>query len=164
MKLFFFFLAAALSAPTITGTPHPSTTRHVESLDVASTTSTSHPTDVDIDDALSRALIMLLSERNATNTTTTTTPSTLQARQSGPLDVYWPPPGTKWSWRTRCVISSSARHLPIWRILKQCKIRHNGDPRGNTRIYELCAMQADEQGISEEEKYMRCERFKGFGK
>lgn len=49
----------------------------------------------------------------------------------------------------------------IWQILRMCKIRHRED---FTNVYELCAEEADDEGLSGEEKYMRCEGFRGFGK
>lgn len=55
--------------------------------------------------------------------------------------------------------------FPIYRLLRLCKIRSKGNvEEGINRIYELCAQEADEEGVSEEDKYMRCEGFKGFGK
>lgn len=155
--------AAVFAVPTIMGAPLSGTTHHTESIISTSTPSKPGSPLLNIDTALSKALVMLLGERSESPNATATV-SELEPRQYGPPHVYYPPPGEEWSDRTQCVITASGMHLPIWRTLVLCGIRHNGKPSGNTRIYELCAEEAAEEGISEKDKYMRCKRFKGFGR
>ncbi|KAJ4989777.1 hypothetical protein SVAN01_04807 [Stagonosporopsis vannaccii] len=154
---FAVLFTTTLAVPIIMGAPLLNTTHHIESTNSIPTTSTAHYPFPDIDNTLSKTPILLLSERGASL-------STLESRQHGPPHVFYPPPGKDWSIKTQCAIAGSAMHLPIWITLKHCHIRHNGDHSGNTRIYELCAEEADEEGVSEKDKYMRCERYKGFGK
>lgn len=91
----------------------------------------------------------------------TSTASTLAPRQ------LFPPVGTTWTGKTQCVMTNSSQRypiwgvLPVWRIVMYCDIRHNKE---YTKIYELCMEEADDEGLSWEEKYLRCEGFKGFGK
>ncbi|KAJ8112990.1 hypothetical protein OPT61_g4780 [Boeremia exigua] len=144
---FALFLAAALAAPTVMGTPLPIYTHTVENID---NTTSPNSTHVDIATVAGYALIQH--------------PGTKGDAPGGSPNrpgQFFPPPGKKWSKRTQCKIILANRGLPIWRILRLCGISYSRD---YTNIYNLCAQQANAEGVSSKDKYMRCESFKGFGK
>ena len=88
--------------------------------------------------------------------TASTTPSTLAARKD--VNDMFPPPGG-WSPRTECVIHYANKGYIMVEIQHRCRMLRDQDGKNN---YHWCMQQANEEKVSSDDAFVRCDRLKDF--